>query len=100
MVSIMDKATFSQLCKLMDAGDDTVKKFVRGMLKIGLMSAVGLVGAGMMDVLGEGVAWLTDALTAAADDSDAPTAPLAPSWTSSRTKHPTPAWKRPRSPMY
>ena len=72
MVSIMDKATFSQLCKLMDAGDDTVKKFVRGMLKIGLMSAVGLVGAGMMDVLGEGVAWLTDALSAAADDSDAP----------------------------
>ena len=72
MVSIMDKATFSQLCKLMDAGDDTVKKFVRGMLKIGLMSAVGLVGAGMTEVLGNGVAWLTDALSAAADDSDAP----------------------------
>ena len=52
MVSIMDKATFSQLCKLMDAGDDTVKKFVRGMLKIGLTSAVGLVGAGMAEVLG------------------------------------------------
>jgi hypothetical protein len=38
--SVMEKATFNQLCKLMGAGDETVKKFVQGALKVGLLGAV------------------------------------------------------------
>lgn len=69
--SVMEKATFNQLCKLMGAGDETVKKFVQGALKVGLLSAVGLLGARTVALFGEGAKWVVESLDFAADKGNA-----------------------------
>ena len=71
VASMMEKATFNQLCKLMGAGDETVKKFVQGALKVGLLWAVGLLGAGTVTLFGEGAKLVEDSLNFAADDGNA-----------------------------